>query len=103
MTQQELELKLNSFAINSVANEQLIHEYGLATTGANILAQLVDKIRDHTLNGCYCFLTEEAIEALDKLSEVVNTTRVAYAQHSFKLRDALCDRLTKAINTQTEQ
>lgn len=103
MTQQELDIELNNFPINSVTNEQLIREYEEASVKNALLGHVVDNIRHHTLDICHNFITEEAIEALDKLSDIVNTTRVAYAQHSFKLKDALCDRLSKAINPQTEE
>lgn len=102
MTQQELDIELNSFPINSVTNEQLMREYEMTSVRCVLLGHAVDNIRRYTLDTCHSFITEETIEALDKLSEVVNTTRVAYAQHSFKLRDALYDRLSKAINSQIE-
>lgn len=102
MTQQELDIELNSFPINSVTNEQLIRECEEASVKSALLGHTVDNIRNRTLNDCHNIITEEAIEALDKLSEVVDTTRVAYAHHHFKLKDALCNRLSKAINTQPE-
>ena len=102
MTQQELDIELNCFPINSVTNEQLIKEYEEAAIKIVLLEHTVDNIRNQTLNDCHNIITEEAIEALDKLSEVVDTTRVAYAHHHFKLKDALRNRLSKAINTQPE-